>query len=356
MKDGNAVKPLSLPLFDRLRTNVPPGLVTAGPKGPLSDRFGRTIRYLRLSLTGACPMRCIYCRPAALSHRDRPEELTVDEIEHLVAHLVRRHQLRKVRLTGGEPTSRPDLLEIIHRLAAGGEIHDLSMTTNGLTLTRMAGAYRRAGLQRVNISLDSLDPDAFQRLTGVDALGHVLAGIDAAIAEGLAPVKLNTVVVRGENDHELPALVRFAAGRGVEIRFIELMPMGPLADRWAQRHVSDAQMRDGLRDAVADWLPLPMGSASARRFHVRLRDGRDTTIGFITAMSCPFCDACDRIRIGASGDLYPCLMDHPAGSVLPALRPVFDPDRLDAILGAGLVTKAAEHPARGVTVMTDIGG
>ena len=206
------------------------------------DSLGRSIHYLRLSITRACMMQCSYCRPAALV-RDCRSVLTLAEIVALVRHLVVRHGVTKVRLTGGEPTIRPDLPQLVQRLSGIEGLDELAMTTNGLSLAEQATALADAGLQRVNVSLDSLCARTFARITGVDGLDRVLRGVDAAVAAGLTPVKLNAVVVRGENDHELPALVGFAAGRRLETRFIELMPMGPLADRWAERFVPEDAMR-----------------------------------------------------------------------------------------------------------------
>jgi len=301
-------------------------------------------------------MRCVYCRPAAL-HDERPDSnLSAIEIETMVRHLVSQHAIRKVRLTGGEPTTRPDLLDIIQRLSRIDGLNELAMTTNGLTLVRQATALVNAGLQRVNISLDSLQPERFRQITGVDALPRLFEGIDAAVAAGLTPVKLNAVVVRGENDCELPDLVRFAAHRGLVIRFIELMPMGPLASSWADRFVPESRMRQILDPIVHHWRALTTGSDSARRYRVELTDGGQVTIGFITAMSCHFCDHCDRIRIAANGDFFPCLMDNPTGNLLATIRPRFDADGFDALLLRWLDAKAPQHPAQGPTAMIQIGG
>ncbi len=322
----------------------------------MHDGHGRGIRYLRLSLTQACGMRCVYCRPAVECRAPTDTALTASELHNLVRHLVSMHGLRKVRLTGGEPTARADIVEIVSRLAGIDGLHELTLTTNGLSLERLAAPLARAGLSRVNVSLDSLDARRFARITGVDGLSRVLAGIAAAVRSGLSPVKLNAVVIRGENDDELPDLVRFAAEQNLEIRFIELMPMGPLAAQWSRRYVSEAEMRDRLDSAVREWIELPRDAGSARTVRVVLADGRSARVGFITAMSCPFCDRCDRIRIGSDGTFYPCLMDRPGGRLLDALRPVFNARRLDDILSAGLSAKAGEHPMVGFGVMTHIGG
>ncbi len=322
----------------------------------LMDRTGRSIAYLRLSLTPACQMRCTYCRPAWLANEQDRGALTARELTAMVAHLIRHHSLKKVRLTGGDPTAHPELLNIIRGIASIGGLDELAMTTNGLSLAHRARDYARAGVGRVNVSLDSLDRACFERMTGVDGLDRVLAGIDAALDAGLAPLRLNTVVLRGDNDRDLPDLVAFAADKGVEIRFIELMPMGPLAERWAERYVPESRMRSVLGETVSDWRPLEPGPSSARSYDATLSDGRRVTIGFITPMSCNFCGACNRLRITSRGELYPCLMDRHAGSLMPAFRPRFDAARFDALLARGLAAKKDEHPHDGFAVMTTIGG
>jgi len=316
----------------------------------------RPIGYLRLSLTRACQMRCVYCRPDFDNNDCANDRLTPGEIEAVVRHLAARHGVTKVRLTGGDPTARGDLAEIITRVAQLPGVREVAMTTNGLTLASRARDYAAAGLRRVNVSLDTLDPRTFARVTGIDGLRRVLDGIDAAIDAGLTPVKLNTVVLRDENFADLPAIVSFAADRGVETRFIELMPMGPLADHWAERYVTAAEMRRVLDPHVRDWRPMEQGADSATRFDVTLRDGRRMRVGFITPMSCNFCAACDRVRITADGSLYPCLMDEPRGNLMPAIRPRFDAERFDALLRHGFAGKRAEHPQQGFAVMTHVGG
>lgn len=321
----------------------------------LRDNFGRSIGYLRLSLTSVCQMRCTYCRPESFQNPRHETRLTPAEIETVVAHLMHHHGLEKVRLTGGEPTARPDLIDIISRLSRLN-LTDLAMTTNGLTLATRAADYARAGLHRVNVSLDSLNPQRFSDLTGIDGLHHVLAGLDAALAAGLAPVRLNTVVVRGQNDVDLPALLRFAARKQLDIRFIELMPMGPLIDQWPERWVSEAQMRKRLEPIVHIWEPILKGHDAARRYRVYLNDGTVATVGFITPISCNFCAACNRIRIAADATLYPCLMDAPGPNLRSAIRPHFDPAALDRLLAEGLTTKRQEHPVAGSSAMITLGG
>lgn len=319
----------------------------------LTDQHGRTIRYLRMSVTSACAMRCVYCRPRSFKEPCDSSLLTGDEIVTLVNTLVQQCGLRKVRITGGEPTSRADLIDIIARLPKLGE---LAMTTNGLSLARKAAALAEAGLQRVNISLDSIDPQRFKRITGIDGLSQVIDGIDAAIDTFPEPVKINTVVVRRENDRELIQLLQFAAAKALEIRFIELMPMGPLASVWKQRYVTEREMMEHLGEAVVEWESLPFHADAARRFRVTLHDGSETMVGFITPMSCPFCANCDRLRIASNGDVYPCLMDQPSGNLMNALRPRIDQEQLVNVICHNLKMKAVQHPATSPGVMTRIGG
>jgi len=322
----------------------------------LRDAKGRTIKYLRLSLTSACPLRCVYCRPTRNLISPEASMLEPVDVETLANHLARQHGLSKVRLTGGDPTSRPDLVEIIHRLARIPQIQDLAMTTHGLTLSARAGEYKKAGLHRVNISLDTLDIAQFQRITGTDGLDRVLAGIHAAQEVGLNPIRINTVVIRGENEDQLISLLQFAARHKFEIRFIELMPMGPLADSWRDRYVPECQIRERLAPIVRSWHAMTRATDSARRYRVILDDGHMTTVGFISAMSGCFCQDCNRIRITSDGSVFPCLMGSAAANLMPALRPRLAADRLDQILAEAIATKQPRHPACGVAVMTQIGG
>lgn len=302
-------------------------------------------------------MRCTYCRPDFLTNPDSKNDLTLPEIESLVQHLVEHHGVHKVRLTGGDPTARPDLIDIIAAISSIPGIDDLAMTTNGLTLQRDAQAFYNAGLNRINVSIDALDADLFHRMTGIDGLSRVLGGIDAAIEAGIQPVKLNTVVLKNKNEDQLVDLVRFAAKRGVIVRFIEMMPMGPMAANWAERYVDAASMKARLMaDGVTNWKRGEQGKSAAEPYEVDTPEGELAEIGFITPMSCNFCAACNRIRIAADGQIFPCLMDEPAGSLVDALRPNFDPERLTQILETALNQKKQEHPITGFVTMTHIGG
>jgi len=282
--------------------------------------------------------------------------LTPAEFGHIADHLIHRHGVRKVRITGGDPTARADLPQIIQQIAAQHPDVDLAMSTNGLALDRLAQICKTAGLKRLNISLDTLDESTFERLSGRRGVTHVIAGIDAAIAAGLSPIKLNMVVMRGINDGQLESMVNFAAQRDITLRFIELMPMGPLAENWHRHYVSAERIRRSIEPLTRAWREQEQGSASSRNFRVTLCDGREVTLGFITPMSCNFCAKCNRLRISSTGDIFPCLMDQPRGSLLPALRPVYDPEQFDTLLTEALAEKMAEHPHDGFAVMTSIGG
>ncbi|MEO1236260.1 MAG: radical SAM protein [Planctomycetota bacterium] len=320
-------------------------------------RTPQSIGYLRLSVTRGCSMRCTYCRPGFDRGHD-PAAFDADDFAFLAGHLHRTHGLRKVRITGGEPTTRRDLRDILERVAAVG-VPDLAVTTNGLTLARDAARLRDAGLGRVNVSLDTLDPGRFERLTGVNGLERVIDGIDAARA-AFAPrsIKLNMVVVAGQNEADLPALLGFAAGRGLPLRLIELMPMGPIAAGWQERYVPETRMRAALAGVVRAWRPAETGGAgpdAARRYVAELRDGRAAEVGFITPMSRHFCDTCDRLRVTADGSVYPCLMDAARGSVADAVRGR-DGAAVDRALAAAYARKADVHPAVAPGIMTHLGG
>ncbi len=323
----------------------------------MQDSFGRSIRYLRLSVTKNCSLRCDYCRPGASATQGGSEpELSADEIEALVGRLARRHGLRKVRLTGGEPLLRPDLTSIAAKISAIAEIEDLALTTNGARLSEMATALAETGLKRVNISLDTLKPERFVRISGADGLKDVLDGIRAAVSAGVTPVKINTVVMRGVNDDELCDLLEFALSHGLEIRFIELMPMGPSTGNWPERFVGQDEIFGLLSHAIETKEPLQNDSSAARRWRVRAKTGLEGIMGAISAMSHPFCESCDRIRVLADGTICPCLMGERSASLLPFLRPAFDPEGIDRVLHGALANKPEEHSSSGVNAMTDIGG
>jgi cyclic pyranopterin phosphate synthase len=273
---------------------------------------------LRVSVTDRCSLRCVYCAPGSVVVKAAEKEmLSFEAITSFVRLLKARFGLAEMRLTGGEPLLRPRIHELVAMLTAEG-VTDLALTTSGQQLAVPAGALKRAGLKRVNISLDSLDPKTFTELTGGGDLDRTLAGIEAALSAGLHPVKLNVVVLRGWNDKGAADLVRFGAARGCPVRFLELMPIGVAETAFEDRFVPSAELLERLRrDFVLTPLPVDPRSTS-RNYSARDSSGRVATVGFISPVSEPFCFACPRLRLTASGMLLGCLA-RPDGISLASL-------------------------------------
>lgn len=307
----------------------------------LVDAEGRRITYLRLSLTPSCNFRCSYCAPGR--ERLALRQLGREEIALLVGVLARLG-VRRVRLTGGEPTLRPDLLDVVADLVAVPGIEEIALTTNGHLLDRLAGPLRRAGVTRLNVSLDSLRQERLSALSGPAAsVARIEAGIDAAAAAGFASLKVNTVVLRGVNEDELGGIVRFAWARGAVPRFIELMPFGPGAP------VPVAEIRglvtaQGIRlapDPAHGWGPATYmrgESDSGSRPEGGL-------VGFIGAMTEPFCGDCNRVRVAADGSLRPCLGRAERIDLGPALR-AGDEEAVAAAARQALAARAGGHGMR----------
>ncbi len=275
---------------------------------------------LRISVTDKCQLRCIYCLPPEgvelLPHDD---VLRFEEIVRFARAMTGAYDAVKVRLTGGEPLIRRDVVELVRMLAEIGPA-DLALTTNGQRLAEMADGLKRAGLRRVNVSLDSLREDTYAQFTRNGELSRTLAGIDAAVAAGLMPVKLNTNVARGVNSDEVGDLVRFAMDRGCEIRFLEMMPIGPAAELSRQWFVPSAEVLAALaEDFTVESAPTSRGSA-ARNYTVTDADGRTGTIGVISSCSEPFCAECDRLRLTSAGELIGCLALGKGVDIRPLLR------------------------------------
>lgn len=260
----------------------------------------RTITYLRLSVTDQCDLGCVYCVPYRRSLSCENSPLSVREVVVLVTALAE-NGIAKVRLTGGEPLVRDDILELVGSVARIPGIETVGLTTNAVRLSELAAGLADAGLKRVNISLDSLDRETFRTITGRDCLDNVLRGLHSALEAGFEQVKVNTVVMRGINDSEICRFRDLAGALPVEVRFIELMPLGHTAERWAELFVPAAEIRrelGGLEPLVCD------GGASAKTY--LLPDGRGK-VGIISPMSEHFCDECNRVRVTSSGKLKPCL-------------------------------------------------
>ena len=266
---------------------------------------------LRLSVTDRCQLRCLYCRPPRGAATDSGLQendavVTVAEMRRLAQVLDRHLGLDKIRITGGEPLVRGDIVEVVRQLATIGTA-DLAMTTNGQYLAPLASALKNAGLRRVNVSLDSLDPDIFRSLTRTGSLDKTLAGIEAALRADFRSVKVNAVVMRGWNDTGASQLVDFGLRTGCEVRFIELMTTGLSSAQFADWFVSSDELLHRLSQHF-DLFPLPYErGGSSRRYRVRDRAGRLGTLGFISPNTHPFCSGCRRLRLTAHGDLLACL-------------------------------------------------
>ncbi|QKG72798.1 GTP 3',8-cyclase MoaA [Erythrobacter mangrovi] len=270
----------------------------------LSDGIGRRFEYLRLSLTDVCNFRCSYCLPEGYRKRcGKPPELSVAEIERAVRAFASLG-LWKVRLTGGEPTIRPDFEEVARTVSSVPGIRQVAMTTNGYRLAQRARNWREAGVNVINISVDSLDPVRFAEITGHDRLAEVMAGIDAAQAAGFDSIKLNAVLMRGVNDDELETMTRFVVERDLSLRFIEVMRTNDNADFFAKRHVPGDSVVRRLKAAGWHRLPRVPGAGPAVEFGHADARGR---IGIIAPYAKDFCGSCNRLRLGSDGRFHLCL-------------------------------------------------
>lgn len=262
---------------------------------------------LRVSVTDRCQLRCRYCVPASgVAKRSRHEILTFEEILRFVQVLKTHFGLSKVHVTGGDPLERAGIVDFLGMLHAM-DIPDMALTTNGQRLAERASDLKKAGLSRLNISLDTLKPDTFRRLTRVGELHRTLDGIEAAVEKGFSPIKLNMVVLRDVNEHEVIDIARFGLERGCQVRFLERMPIGPAASDLVGTFVSAAHVQRRLAMAF-DLQPLPVRTGSSSRdVHARDHEGLEGILGFIAPYSTPFCDGCRRLRLTAAGRLIGCL-------------------------------------------------
>ncbi|GAB4425272.1 MAG: GTP 3',8-cyclase MoaA [Chloroflexi bacterium OHK40] len=285
---------------------------------PALDSYGRRIDYLRISLTDRCNMRCVYCMPAVgVQFAPRPELLTNDELL-LVVRAAAAAGFRKLRLTGGEPTLRHDLVELVRAMKATPGIQQIAMTTNALRLRKLAGPLKEAGLDRVNISIDSLDAAKFRQLTRGGNLDDVWAGIEAADAVGLHPIKLNAVVVRGMNDDEVLRLAELTTRYPWEFRFIEVMPLTGVAGLAEEGVVSSAELIARIEERFGPLEPYGQDPADpARRYRIPGAPGK---LGFISAVTDPFCATCNRMRLTADGRLHLCLLRDDEVDLRAAIR------------------------------------
>ncbi|AMO78433.1 GTP 3',8-cyclase MoaA [Pseudomonas citronellolis] len=305
------------------------------------DGQGRKIDYLRLSVTDRCDFRCVYCMAENMRFLPRQQVLTLEEIER-VARLFVERGVRKLRLTGGEPLVRPGIVGLCERLAALPGLRELCMTSNGSQLVRLAGDLRAAGLTRLNISLDTLDPQRFQAITRTGRLDQVLRGIDAAREVGFSGIKLNCVVMKGRNADEVPALVDYAIANELDISFIEEMPLGQVGRDREESFCSSDEVRALIAERF-ELLDSAEHSGGPARY-VRLAQHPRTRIGFISPHSHNFCATCNRLRLTAEGRLLLCLGHEHSVDLRGLLRryPLDDAPILDA-LHAALQRKPARH-------------
>lgn len=304
------------------------------------DRFGRVFSYLRLSVTDRCNLRCEYCSPNGLCPSLAPEPLSWDDLFWIAECAVERMGVRALRITGGEPTVRPGLVEWVQRLAALDGLEDIALTTNGVRMETMAPQLARAGVSRVNVSMDSLNPERFRQITRGGSLDRVLAGVFAS-RRHFRQVKVNAVAMRNRNLDELGDFIRFSHERNIEVRFIEPMPLGDEKDYWREVFVSASELRQLMRDQGHRLAPLGhrTGHGPADTWRV---EGTRARIGFISQMSCTKCETCNKLRMTSDGTLRPCLLsaeEHSLADII-ARR---DDDALVARMAGAFLARPAEY-------------
>lgn len=306
----------------------------------LIDRYGRRFPYLRLSVIEACNFRCSYCLPQGYQARPGlPRYLGLDEIRRLLTGFARLG-MRKVRLTGGEPSLRRDLTEIIAAAAAVPGVETVALTTNGVLLPQRIECWHAAGLTHLNVSVDALDRARFAEITGHDRLPHLLDGLDRALALGLSAVKLNAVLLRGLNDDQLPAFFDYLRTHPVSLRFIELMQTGDNLEYFRRHHYRAEALEASLQSEGWSLLPRAVDAGPAREYSHPDYRGR---IGIIAPYSRDFCAGCNRLRVTASGDLRLCLFGHVGIPLRPLLQADDQADELQAALISQLGLKALGH-------------
>jgi GTP 3',8-cyclase len=311
---------------------------------PLVDQFARRISYLRLSVTDRCDLRCAYCMPERMTFLPRKEVLSLEELHDMALGFIARG-ITKIRLTGGEPLVRRDMMQLVEALGrklgakeSGGGLEELTMTTNGTRLAEFAEGLAAAGIRRINVSLDTLDRETFARLARRDSLPQVLEGLAAAKAAGLA-VKINTVALKGINEGEIPDLIAWAHGQGFDATLIEVMPLGEIEEDRFDHYLPLAAVRDALEQR---WTLSPSDHRTggpARYFDIGETGGR---LGLITPLTNNFCEGCNRIRVTATGQLYACLGGNERVDLRAAIR---SPDPV-AALNEGLDLAMKIKPAR----------
>jgi GTP 3',8-cyclase len=309
---------------------------------PLADRHGRVATDLRVSLIDRCNLRCTYCMPAeGLDWLPNESVLTDDEVVRLIGIGVERLGVTAVRFTGGEPLLRKGLVDVVRRTKALRPVPEVSLTTNALGLGRVAGALREAGLDRVNVSLDTVRREVFARITLRDRFDDVITGLEAARAAGLEPVKVNAVLLRGVNDDQAPELLRWCLDHGYHLRFIEQMPLDPQHGWMRSTMVTAEEILASLEsEFVLTEAREPRGSQPAEEFLV---DGGPLTVGVIASVTRPFCGDCDRVRLTADGQIRNCLFAREESDLRGALRAGADDEEIARRWLAAMASKLPGH-------------
>jgi GTP 3',8-cyclase len=307
---------------------------------PMIDPFGRCITYLRVSVTDRCDFRCVYCMAESPIFLPRKDLLTLEEIDRLASAFIAKG-VRKVRLTGGEPLVRKNLIWLIKSLSRhlGAGLDELTLTTNGSQLARYAGALANSGIARINVSLDTLDAAKFKTITRWGDFAKVMAGIDEANRAGIK-IKINTVALRGVNEDEIEALLRWAHGRGFNLTLIETMPMGETGSDRTEQYLPLSLVRARLQDRFTLEESPHRSGGPARYVQVRETGGR---LGFITPLTHNFCEACNRVRVTCTGTLYMCLGQEDTADLRAPLRASESDHLLNAAIDAAIAAKPKGH-------------
>ncbi|MBL0373096.1 GTP 3',8-cyclase MoaA [Rhizobium sp. KVB221] len=322
--------------------NAHPGPL--GPQAnadPMIDPFGRMVSYLRVSVTDRCDFRCTYCMAEHMVFLPKKDLLSLEEMERLCSAFIDKG-VKKIRLTGGEPLVRHNIMYLVRalggKLGAGG-LEELTLTTNGSQLSRYAAELAECGVRRINVSVDTLDPVKFKQITRTGDLSKVLAGIDAAQAAGIH-VKLNAVALKDFNEREIPEIMRWAHGRGMDMTVIETMPMGEIEEDRTDRYLPLSELRQSLEQQFTlENIPYRTGGP-ARYVEVAETGGR---LGFITPMTHNFCESCNRVRLTCTGTLYMCLGQEDAADLRAVLRETDDDTVLSAAIDEAIRRKPKGH-------------
>ncbi|MBC1911361.1 GTP 3',8-cyclase MoaA [Listeria booriae] len=305
----------------------------------LTDRFGRVHDYIRISVTDRCNLRCVYCMPEeGMTFLPHEEVLSKDEIIDFMKIMVG-YGIKKVRITGGEPLLRTDIVDIIAGLSAIPEIEDIAVTTNAMYLVKKAKALKEAGLTRVNISLDSLQEDRFKTITRGGRLQKVLDGIAKAEEVGFFPIKLNVVLIKGQNDDEILDFLEFTRDKDINIRFIEYMPIGHAGDSWKKQYLSLQTIFDACDEAGFAYQPVDSIRGNGPSENFRL-EGAKGTFGLIHPVSSHFCASCNRLRLTADGYIKACLYWDEEMNIRPLIK---DPEKLMELVQQSIDNKPESH-------------